>query len=158
MSPSAGKKRTEVISVVCSVNLRQLPGDVKALEEQVVEKVNAAGRELYAAVFAAFQEQWIEQRRERYRCERWRKINQVTPFGLVQLPVRVVWLRAGKHYVTLSKVLLRPKATRLLSPLVEKCALEAATVCNYRSLPWGIWQEIWQEMRHDSVLRGRRPQ
>ncbi len=149
MSPSACKKRTEVISVECSLSLRQLPEDVKALEEQVVEKVNAAGRELYAAVFAAFQERWLERRRERYRYERWRQINQVTPFGLVRLPVRVVWSRADGHYLTLSKVLLRPKATQVLSPLMEKRALEAATEHNYRPaaaefLSWvGVRVSAW---------------
>lgn len=45
MSPSACKKKTEVLSVVCSLSLKQLPQDVKALEEKIVEVVNQAGRE-----------------------------------------------------------------------------------------------------------------
>ena len=60
MSPSACKKKTEVISVVCSLSLKQLPEDVKALEEKIVEIVNQAGREFYAAVFAAYQQRWLE--------------------------------------------------------------------------------------------------
>ena len=131
MSPSACKKKTEVISVVCSLSLRQLPQDVKALEEKIVEIVNQAGREFYGAVFAAYQQQWLERRQEQYRAERWRAIDQVTPFGLIRLPVRVVRSRQDGHYLTLSR-LLRPKATRLLSPWVEKRALEAATGANYR--------------------------
>ena len=79
MSPSACKKKTEVISVVCSLSLRQLPQDVKALEEKIVEIVNQAGREFYGVVFAAYQQQWLEARREEYRAERWRAIDQVPP-------------------------------------------------------------------------------
>lgn len=131
MSPSACKKRTEVISVVCSLSLKQLPQDVKALEEKIIEVVNQAGRQFYGAVFAAYQQQWLEAGRGEYRAQRWRTIDQVTPFGLIRLPVRVVRCRADGHYLTLSK-LLRPKATRLLSPWVEKRALEAASGANYR--------------------------
>ena len=75
MSPSACKKKTEVISVVCSLSLKQLPQDVKALEEKIVEVVNQAGRDFYGAVMAAYQQQWLEQRRREYRAERWREIN-----------------------------------------------------------------------------------
>jgi hypothetical protein len=121
MSPSACKKKTEVISVVCSLSLKQLPQDVKALEEKIVAVVNQAGRQFYGAVFAAYQQQWLQQRRGEYRAERWREIDQVTPFGLIRLPVRVVRCRSDGHYLTLSR-LLRPKATRLLSPWVEKRA------------------------------------
>jgi len=96
-----------------------------------MEKVNEAGRLFYAAVFAAFQERWLEQRRERFTRERWRKIKQVSAFGLIELPVRVVRSRDGGQYLTLSR-LLQPKATRLLSAFVEKCALETATGANYR--------------------------
>jgi hypothetical protein len=105
MSPSACKKTTEVISVVCSLSLSEMAPDVKALEEQIIETVNQAGREFYGKVFAAFRERWIVQRRSRYRCQRWRTINQVTPFGLIRLPVRVVRSREDGRYVTLSKLL-----------------------------------------------------
>jgi hypothetical protein len=116
---------------VCSLSLKQLPQDVKALEEKIIEVVNQAGRQFYGAVFAAYQQQWLEAGRGEYRAQRWRTIDQVTPFGLIRLPVRVVRCRAEGHYLTLSK-LLRPKATRLLSPWVEKRALEAASGANYR--------------------------
>jgi hypothetical protein len=64
----------------------ELAPDVKALEEQIIKTVHQSGREFYGKVFAAFQERWTAERRSRYRCERWRAINQVTPFGLVRLP------------------------------------------------------------------------
>ena len=149
MSPLACKKKTEVISVVCSLSLRQLPEDVKALEEQIIEVVNQAGREFYAAVFAAFQQRWLEQCREQYRAQRWRAIDQVTPFGLIRLPVRVVRCRADGHYLTLSR-LLRPKATRLLSAWVEKRALEAATGGNYRPAAAELWR--WMRVRVSAWL------
>jgi hypothetical protein len=149
MSPSTCKKKTEVISVVCSLSLRQLPEDVKVLEEQIVEVVNQAGRQFYAAAFAAYQQRWLQQRRAHYCAERWREINQVTPFGLIRLPVRVVRSRAGGHYLTLSK-LLGPKATRLLSPLLEKRALEAATRANYRLAAAELWR--WLGVRVSAWL------
>ena len=118
MSPSACKT-IQVVSVVCSLSLSQLAQDVKELEEQIVEIVNQAGREFYGKVFALFQERWLAERAEQYRAQRWRAINQGTPFGLVRLPVRVVRSRSDGHYLTLSR-LFGPKATRLLSPLIEK--------------------------------------
>lgn len=63
-----------------------------------------------------------------YTAVRWRTINQVTPFGLLQLPVRVVQSRANRRYLTLSKALFWPKATRLLSPVMERRALEAVSI------------------------------
>ncbi|HZD08423.1 MAG TPA: UPF0236 family protein [Candidatus Limnocylindrales bacterium] len=134
MSPSAFNKTTEVISVVCSMSLSEMPADVKALEERIVERVHQGGREFYAAVFRAFQQRWLEEQRAHYTGQFWREINQVTPFGLIRLPVRVVRERgrAQGGYLTLSKALLSPKATRLLSPWIEKRALEAATFSNYR--------------------------
>jgi hypothetical protein len=149
MSPSTCKKKTEVISVACSLSLRQLPQDVKALEEKIVEIVNQTGREFYGAVFAAYQQQWVQQRRGEYRAERWRTIDQVTPFGLIRLPVRVVRCRSDGHYLTLSK-LLKPKATRLLSPWVEKRALEAATGRNYRPAAAELWR--WMRVRVSAWL------
>lgn len=132
MSPSTCRKTTPVVSVVCSLSLRQLAPDFKSLEEQIVETVQCSAREFYAQAIAAFQERWLEERRTEFKAERWRLINQVTPFGLLRLPVRVVRARSDGRYLSLSKVLLAPKATRLLSPLVEKQALEAATGRNYR--------------------------
>jgi hypothetical protein len=138
MSPSACKT-TQVVSVVCSLSLSQLAQDVKELEEQIVEIVNQAGREFYGKVFAVFQERWLAERAEQYRAQRWRAINQATPFGLVRLPVRVVRSRSDGHYLTLSR-LFGPKATRLLSPLIEKRALEAATGENYRPAAAELWR------------------
>ena len=109
-----------------------MPTDFKSLEEQIVETVQNSAREFYAQAVGAFQERWLVERRTEFSAVRWRLINQVTPFGLVRLPVRVVRARSDGRYLTLSKVLLAPKATRLLSPLVEKQALEAATGRNYR--------------------------
>jgi hypothetical protein len=132
MSPLACKQRTEVISVVCSLSVSDMASDVKALEEQIIALVQQSGREFYAKVFAVFQQRWLEQARRDYTAVRWRSINQVTPFGLLRLPVRVVRSREGGRYFTLSKALFQPKATRLLSPLMERRALEAATGRNYR--------------------------
>ena len=58
MSPSAVKKTTEVISVVCSLSVSEMASDVKALEEQIITLVQQSGREFYAKVFAAFQQRW----------------------------------------------------------------------------------------------------
>lgn len=134
MSPSAFNQTTKVISVVCSVSLSEMPEDVKALEEQIIEKVHACGREFYVAVFRAFQQRWLQQRRERYIGQCWREIDSVTPFGLIRLPVRVVRARGVSKggYLTLTKALLAGKATRLLCPWVEKRSLELATALNYR--------------------------
>ena len=90
--------------------------------------------EFYALCFGALQQRWLQEQRTDYTAVRWRTIDQVTPFGLVRLPVRVVRERARAKggYHTLSKALLQPKATRLLSPWVEKRVLEAAKGLNYR--------------------------
>jgi len=103
MSPLACKQRTEVISVVCSLSVSEMASDVKALEEQIITLVQQSGREFYAKVFAAFQQRWLEEARREYTAVRWRSINQVTPFGLLRLPVRVVRARGDGRYFTLSK-------------------------------------------------------
>ena len=142
MSPSALNPRTEVIKVVCSLSVEEMPQDVKALEEQIIEKVHQCGREFYALCLGAFQQRWLQQRRSDYTAVRWRRIDQLTAFGLVRIPVRVVRERgvAQGGYFTLSKALLEPKATRLLSPWVEKRALEAATGLNYRPAAAELWR------------------
>jgi Uncharacterised protein family (UPF0236) len=132
MSPSICNKTTPAVCVVCSLSLEQLPADFKSLEEQIVETVQHNAREFYAQAVGAFQERWLSERRAEFSLVRWRSINQVTPFGLLRLPVRVVRSHRDGRYLTLSKVLLAPKATRLLSPAIEKQALEAATGHNYR--------------------------
>jgi hypothetical protein len=150
MSPSTCKKTTEVISVVCSLSLKQCPGDVKTLEEQMVRSVQQTGREFYAKVFAAFQQRWLEEHRKDYTAVRWRSINQVTPFGLLRLPVRVVRARSDGGYFTLSKALFQPKATRLLSPMMERQALEAVIGCNYRPAAAELWR--WTRVRVSAWL------
>jgi hypothetical protein len=142
MSPSASNPTTKVIEVVCSMSLAEMPEDVKALEERIIEKVQESGRQFYAAVFGAFQQRWLQERRVDYMAVRWRTIDQLTPFGLIRLPVRVVRERglAQGGYHTLSKALLQPKATRLLSPWMEKRALEAATGVNYRPGAAELWR------------------
>ena len=40
-----------MIKVVCFMSLEEMRGDVKALEERIIEKVQQSGREFYAAVF-----------------------------------------------------------------------------------------------------------
>ena len=152
MSPSALNPTTEVIKVVCSMSLSEMPCDVKALEQRIIERVHQSGREFYAAVFGAFQQRWLQERRADYTAVRWREIDQVTPFGPIRLPVRVVRER-GLHqggYLTLSKALLSPKATRLLSPWVEKRALEAATSSNYRPAAAELWR--WARVKVSAWL------
>jgi hypothetical protein len=150
MSPSACKKTTEVISVVCTLSLSEMAPEVKALEEQIIELVQQSGREFYAKVFAAFQQRWFEERRRDYTAVRWRRINQITPFGLLKLPVRMVRCRADGHYLTLSKALLQPKATRLLSPIMERQALEAAVGRNYRPAAAELFR--WARVRVSAWL------
>ena len=152
MSPSALNKTTEVIKVVCLMSLSEMPRDVKALEERIIEKVHQSGREFYAAVFGAFQQRWLQERRADYTAVRWREIDQVTPFGLIRLPVRVVRERGLRQggYLTLSKALLSPKATRLLSPWIEKRALEAATSSNYRPAAAELWR--WARVKVSAWL------
>lgn len=131
MSPSSFET-TPVVSVVCTLTLRQWPADFKTLEEQIVETVQERAAQFYAQAVGAYQEHWLQERRAEYKAQRWRAINQITPFGPLRLPVRVVRRRVDGRYFTLSKVLLAPKATRLLSPLVEKRALEGSIGGNYR--------------------------
>ena len=44
------KKTAEVISILCSLNLNETPQDVKAIEEQILQRIQAAGREFYCKV------------------------------------------------------------------------------------------------------------
>jgi hypothetical protein len=73
--------------------------------------------------------------------------------------------RSDGHYLTLSR-LLQPKATRLLSASVERCALEAATGANYRPTAaelhrmfehwlrcYGIFEEDKKYLKHVYELR-----
>jgi hypothetical protein len=108
MSPSALNPRTEVIEVVCLMSLAEMPEDVKALEEQIIAKVQESGRQFYTLCLCAFQQRWLQERRVDYTAVRWRTIDQLTPFGLIRLPVRVIRERGVMRggYRTLSKALL----------------------------------------------------
>jgi len=125
---------------------------VNELEQAIIRATRAAGRELYSKSLATFQSAWLAQRRERFSAQRWRTLQWLTPFGPVELPVRVVREKAFGRYFTLSRVLLRSKATRLLSPALEQEACAAAIQQNYRPAarslsrwigarlgPWLVW-------------------
>ena len=126
-----------------------LPGghlSVNDLEAAVLEATRAAGRQLYLKAFAAAQEAWLAQHPNRFSAQRWCTLHWLTPFGPILLPVRVVRDKASGRYLTLSKVFLRHKATRLLSPALEQEACAAATEQNYRPAakptprpPWKPW-------------------
>ena len=122
MSPSALNPTTEVIKVVCLMSLEEMPRDVKALEERIIEKVQQSGREFYAAVFYAFERRWLQERGGDYTAVRWRTINQVTPFGLIRLPVRVVRERGAQKggYLSLVKRCSNPKPHGCFRPGLRK--------------------------------------
>ena len=63
---------------------------VNALERAIGEVTRQTGRELYARAFRALQQGWLEQRSGRFSAQRWRSLQWLTPFGLVELPVRGV--------------------------------------------------------------------
>ena len=125
---------------------------VNDLERAILEATRAAGRQLYAQGFRAFQSAWLQARSGRFTAQRWRAIHWLTPFGALALPVRVVREKASGKYFSLSKVLCPQKATRLLSPALEAHALAQATAQNYRPAarslsgwigqrlgPWLVW-------------------
>jgi hypothetical protein len=125
---------------------------VHDLEQAILEATRAAGRQLYARAFAALQDGWLAAHRHRFTAQRWRTLHWLTPFGPVDLPLRLVREKASGRYLTLSKVFLRHKATRLLSPALEQQACAAATEQNYRPAaralsrwigarlgPWRVW-------------------
>jgi len=143
------------VSVCATVTIPNGNICVNDLEAAVLEATRAAGRELYIKAFAALQEAWLAQYHNRFTAQRWRAIHWITPFGLIQLPVRLVREKASGRYLTLSKVLLRHKATRLLSPALEQQACAAATQQNYRPAarslsrwigtrlgPWLVWAAV----------------
>jgi hypothetical protein len=91
--------------------------------------------------FGAFQQRCLQQQHAGCLAVRWRPISELTPFGLVRLPVRAVRERgrAEGEYLSLSRVLLKPKARRLLSPWIEKRVLEPGTWLNYRPAGSQLW-------------------
>jgi hypothetical protein len=121
---------------------------VNELEQAIIEAARAAGRELYSKSLAAFQSAWLVQRHDRFTAQRWRTLHWLTPFGLVALPVRVVREKASGQYYSLSKVLLRHKATRLLSPALEQQAVAEATAQNYRPAARSLSRWVGQRLGH----------
>ena len=95
------------------------------------------GRQLYVEAMQAYQEPWLQQRRQQYQAVRWRRVDCVTPLGLIALPTRVIRERGARRggYRSLGKRLLRGKATRLLSPAVEQ---------NYRPAARRIMAGVWR--------------
>lgn len=120
------------VSACVNLTLSGCFRSVNELENALVDATYRAAREIYAETFKQCQERWLEQRSDRFTAQRWRTIQWVTPFGLTQIPVRLVREKATGRYLTLSKVLFRGKATRLLSPALEQRACEEAVQQNFR--------------------------
>lgn len=121
---------------------------VNDLEPAILDAVQQAGRELYVQAFAALQGAWLEQRRGRFSAQRWRHLNWLTPFGWVALPVRVVREKLSGRYFSLSKILCRRKATRLLSPALEQQACAEAAGQNYRPAAQSLSRWIRAKVGH----------
>lgn len=121
---------------------------VNDLERATVAAAQKAGCELYVEAFKAFQSAWLENRRDRFSAQRWRTIEWCTPFGPVELPVRLVREKASGKYFSLSKVLWRHKATRRLSPAVEQWAAAEATAQNYRPAARSLSRWIGSRVGH----------
>ena len=145
--PSLG---TASYAVSVSVNATLSGGfnNVNDLERAIVAATHQAGRQLYIQAFTALQEQWLQQRRPRFTAQRWRAIHWLTPFGDLELPVRVAQEKASHQYFTLSKILLRGKATRLLSPALEQQACAAATEQNFRPAARSISRWLGARLGH----------
>jgi hypothetical protein len=155
MSPSALNPRTEVIEVVCSMSLAEMPEDVKALEEQIIAKVQESGRQFYTLCLCAFQQRWLQERRVDYTAVRWRTIDQLTPFGLIRFPVRVIRERGVMRggYRTLSKACFGPKRHGCFRR-GWKSALEAATGVNYRPAAAELWRWLRFDVQSAFASRG----
>lgn len=121
---------------------------VNELEQAIIAATRAAGQQLYSKSWVAFQSAWLAQRHDRFVAQRWRSLHWLTPFGLVALPVRVVREKASGRYFTLSKVLFRAKATRLLSPALEQEACAMATQQNFRPAARSLSRWIGARLGH----------
>lgn len=143
------------VSVCVNATLTGRFASVNDLESAIVEATRTAGRQLYAQAFGAYQSAWLQARRPRFVAQRWRTVDWLTPFGRLALPVRVVREKASGKYFSLSKILFRHKATRLLSPALEQHAAAAAIGQNYRPAarslsrwigskvsPWLVWAAV----------------
>jgi hypothetical protein len=121
---------------------------VNALERAIGEATRQTGRELYAKAFVAVQQDWLARRQPRFSAQRWRYLQWLTPFGPVDLPVRVVREKASGRYFTLSRILFGSKATRLLCPCLEQEACAAATEQNYRPAARSLSRWIGAHVGH----------
>lgn len=164
---------TETVEVSVSqlLTIRGRFRSVKELEEAVVREGMAGCRQLYAEAFRTYQGKWLEGHREDYQAVRWRAVKRLTPMGLVEVPNRVIRGREAERggYHSLLKMLLRGKGTKLLSPMMEKAALEAATKQNYRPAAeriggwcqvkvshWTVWKcvQYWGKKLQEQQARG----
>jgi hypothetical protein len=152
------------------------PEDVNAVEKALIELCQRSSREIYALAFRCLQQKWLAANGEEFEPIRWRSRRLITPFGEIELPVRVVRRRGVKRggYLSLSRVLLEPKATRLLSPAMEKQAVLSAVEMNYRPAArrlseqtggsavshWLVWKCVQVHGRRldDQLERGAQPQ
>lgn len=152
------------------------PDDVNAFEEAVIAFCHSNSQQFYARAFAWLQERWLKANASEFRPVRWRSIRLITPYGEIELPILVVRRRAARRggYLSLSKVLLQPKATRLLSPAMEKRALLSAAEQNYRPAArslsegaggsavshWLVWKcvQVHGRRLEDQLQRGAQPQ
>lgn len=125
---------TVVVSAASALKVEGQFRDVKEMEEAIGVAVRMAALGLYEEAWRAFQEGWLEQHREQFIAIRWRRRRLLTPFGLTEVPTRVVRERgvARGGYHSLGKLLRRGLATRELSPGMERAAVEAAAQENYR--------------------------
>ena len=139
-------------------SLSNLPGgphDVNAFEQALCQWILGLSRELYIQGFHWLQDQWLAQNAQDFAPVRRRSIRWLTPFGQIDLPVCVVRKRGATTggYLSLSKVLLQPKATRLLSPSLEKQACEFATELNYRPAATLLGRQVQASLSHWLVWR-----
>jgi len=141
------------VSVSVSLTVRGRFANVKQLEETVQQQAQEATRQLYGQALASYQEQWLAAHRDRYQPVCWRRRRLLTPWGLIELPVRVIRERGCERggYHSLGQMLWRGKATRLLSPLLERQAVEAASGQNYRPAARQLSQHCGASLSHWAV-------
>lgn len=147
--------KTVKVSVSCKLTIRGEFTNVKQLEEAIRAEVRSKGVWLYEAAAGAYQQGWLHAHADRYLGVCWRERRMVTPLGVAQIPNRVVRERgkARGGYQSLAKMLWRGKATRLLSPELEREALEAATQQNYRPAARRISAGCGKRISHWMVWR-----
>ena len=89
------KTETCEVSVTCELRIRGRFKDVKQLEEAVIKEVRRGACQLYGEACGIYQTRWLEHHAESYRGVCWRRIKQVTPFGLVEVGWRLRLLQIG---------------------------------------------------------------